>query len=417
MLAPATDRPLAIAYLVDSFPNVSETFIYRKFQYLIDHGHDVHVFCEHVHHVMPWPAQWQGRIHGVPGHDHSRRYLVRAAGDYVGGMLAGTTSRHLPRRVADAARRRGVRPRDVLPNLLRLLRRRWDLIHVHFLPAIEPYLGVGLVAGCPVIASVYGYDATINRHLPGGPERICAQVADVDALFYSSEFLRQAIADIIRGDVPEFVLHPETIPAFDRPRERRSWNAPIRLLTVGRLHWTKGYAHSLPAVRRLVDMGIDCVYRIVGEGSARDEIEYTIRALHLEDRVQLVGALPPDGVAQQMDWADLYLLPSIREDFGVVLVEAQAMGLPIVATRVGGVPEAVREGETAVLVPPHDPGALADAVRALVADPDRGPSFSRNGPAQARPFACDTAGSKLVQHYRTIIQCHQNWPAHCPPSA
>ena len=104
-----------------------------------------------------------------------------------------------------------------------------------------------------------------------------------------------------------------------------------------------------------------------------------------------------------MEWADILLLSSVKEEFGVVLIEAQASGLPIVATNVGGVPEAVRESATALLVPPREPRAMTAAIARLLDDKQLYRSLSEHGPRYAAQFDTQCIGTQLVAFYRRIL--------------
>jgi glycosyltransferase involved in cell wall biosynthesis len=151
---------------------------------------------------------------------------------------------------------------------------------------------------------------------------------------------------------------------------------------------------------------MNCTCRIIGEGPARTEIEYAIRELGLQDVVRLVGAASTKDVASAMDWADVLLAPSVKEEFGVAILEAQSAGVPVVASRVGGIPEASREGVTSLLVEPRKPEELAAAVQQLVHDPEVYRSFSQEGPRFAEEFAVSRIGAQLIGLYEATIR---NW--------
>jgi hypothetical protein len=141
------------------------------------------------------------------------------------------------------------------------------------------------------------------------------------------------------------------------------------VLTVGRLHWKKGHDYAIAATRALVDRGIDVEYRIVGEGDQLEPTRFAIEDLGLAGRVQLLGALPAQEVRELLAWADVFVHPSLTEAFGVAAIEAQAMGLPVVCSDAGGLPENVEHGVTGFVVPRRDGAAIAGRLAELVADP------------------------------------------------
>ncbi len=130
---------------------------------------------------------------------------------------------------------------------------------------------------------------------------------------------------------------------------------------VGALAQKKGHADLLDALPRLDGVHLD----VVGDGELREELEAHAARLGLGGSVRFHGELPKEEVARMMREADLYVLPSINETFGCVLIEAMASGLPSVATRVGGVPE-VLDADAGELVEPRDPAAFAAAIERVL---------------------------------------------------
>jgi glycosyltransferase involved in cell wall biosynthesis len=138
---------------------------------------------------------------------------------------------------------------------------------------------------------------------------------------------------------------------------------------------TLGFAGRLMAAKAL-DVALEALnlvpeasLLVAGDGPDRGAIERHRAALGLEDRVTLLGSRPREEVLGMLYAVDAALLSSRWENFPHLVVEALAVGTPVIATSVGGVPEVVRDGENGLLVPPNDPAALAEAIRRLVGDP------------------------------------------------
>jgi len=174
----------------------------------------------------------------------------------------------------------------------------------------------------------------------------------------------------------EHVLIPPAIDvAFFDPGDRAAARVvgtadrPLRILSVGRLEWKKGYEDALEAIRRLRDAGISVEYRIVGEGSYREAIAYARHEMGLEESVCFLGPLPPANIKREMLWADVFLHAAVSEGFCNAVIEAQAMKLPVVCTDADGLPENVSDGETGFVVPRRNPEALAHGLSRLSADP------------------------------------------------
>lgn len=144
--------------------------------------------------------------------------------------------------------------------------------------------------------------------------------------------------------------------------------APLRrLVTVANLRPEKGHDVLLGAATDVLDFFPDATLELVGDGSQRARLEAAAAALGIGNSIAFSGHC--DDVTARLDAADIFVLPSRSEAFPNALLEAMTAGLPIVASRVGGVLEVVRDGETGLLVPPDDPGALGAAIRRLIADP------------------------------------------------
>lgn len=144
--------------------------------------------------------------------------------------------------------------------------------------------------------------------------------------------------------------------------------AVIRILNVGRLVWQKGQLFLIEAAKRLKDRGVDFRLDIIGEGELREELEASILRYGLNQHIILHGALAHEEVFQKMQSADIFAFSSVSEGFGMVLLEAMASGLAIVASDINGVSEIIINGESGVLVPSKDTVALADAIERLCQD-------------------------------------------------
>jgi colanic acid/amylovoran biosynthesis glycosyltransferase len=153
-------------------------------------------------------------------------------------------------------------------------------------------------------------------------------------------------------------------------RNATSGDRPLRILTVGRLEREKGHGILLEALAALVSHGLDVELRVVGDGSQRRRLTERVAELEIDSRVAFVGKAGQDRIQEHYADADLFCLPSLGEGVPVVLMEAMAMGVPVIATRVGGVPELVEHGVSGLLAPPADPVALAEAIATLAEDPE-----------------------------------------------
>jgi N-acetyl-alpha-D-glucosaminyl L-malate synthase BshA len=135
---------------------------------------------------------------------------------------------------------------------------------------------------------------------------------------------------------------------------------------------------------------------LVGDGPDRDAAEREIAALGLQDRARFIGKV--ENVAEVLTWADLYLLPSNSESFGLSALEAMACGVPVIGTRVGGLPEVVEHGVSGHLSGVGDTEDMAAGAVALLADPARMEAARQASRARAAQFATD----KVVPRYEEV---------------
>jgi glycosyltransferase involved in cell wall biosynthesis len=167
-------------------------------------------------------------------------------------------------------------------------------------------------------------------------------------------------------------------------RDPRPLETPLRLAAVGRLVEKKGFQHLLPAAAELLDQGVKLELRIAGTGILAAELEDTIGQLGLQDNVRLLGPQTQDQIHELLDSADVFLAPCVvgadgnADGMPTVLLEAMATGVPCVSTSVTGIPEAIRNGSTGVLVRPGNPHALARAVHTLASPGTDRAAIARN---------------------------------------
>lgn len=257
-------------------------------------------------------------------------------------------------------------------------------------PAGFPALWLRRREGIPYGIILYGSDLQLLRHSirRSRRKRVAARalLREASVLVAVSRWTRGLCLEVL----DEIGLDPtasdvRTIPLGTDPLHFRPGIAtagvcaryglePGRwLLTVARLEVHKGIDTGLKVVAALGKECPDLRYAIVGSGSRRQELEAMARDLGVADRVRFLTGVPDDDLPALYNRAEIYLGLSrpaelFIEGFGIALTEASACGIPVVGGRAGGIPDAVREGETGVLVDSTDVHAVVDLVRSLLAD-------------------------------------------------
>lgn len=175
------------------------------------------------------------------------------------------------------------------------------------------------------------------------------------------------------------------------------------VIFVGRFRPEKGVEYLIKAME-IIRQG-DCSIKMVlaGEGPEEPHLKRLTAQLNLEDCVAFVGQIPNEKVPQYMAAADILVLPSLSEGFPVVILEAMASGLPIVTTRVTGLPEIIRDGENGLLVEPRNPPQIAEKVLLLFRDDALKEKISRNNKEEAKKYSWEAVVQKLEEIYRNYL--------------
>ncbi len=267
--------------------------------------------------------------------------------------------------------RRPIRPwRDLvgLIELTRLLRReRPDILHANSSKAGILGRVAAFFARVPIrIFTAHGWAFAAHSGLSSVlyrvADRLVRPLTTVTICVSESERAAGLAAKTCAPD--RTVVIPNAVDVGGAPRSKSHRRARPLILAVGRLKAPKDFSTFVRALSVLPPDSFEAL--IVGEGPERPRLEKEIITLGLADRVHLAGERRD--VPELLATADAFVLPSASEGLPVSVLEAMAAGLPVVASRVGGVPELVVHGKTGLLVDPGDPGKLGDALRRVAAD-------------------------------------------------
>ena len=268
---------------------------------------------------------------------------------------------------------------SVLGGLLRICKRRNPaIVQTH---GIKSHLLVSLLFGRNFrwIAFHHGYTsedlkARFYRQFDRWSLRRCDLVVTVCTEFanrLASRGVRQDRIFVVPNSVKTDVGHSDA-KLLEKTRQR--WKIPHDewvVLTVGRLSSEKGHRYLIDAVTRVMRKSPQLKFQVLiaGSGPADKNLKEQVNKNGLDQRVRLIGHC--SDIREMFSMADLFVLPSLSEGSPNVLLESMAARVPIVATSVGGVPELVNDGESAILVPPEDSESLAEAMTMLLSDRSR----------------------------------------------
>jgi glycosyltransferase involved in cell wall biosynthesis len=424
-----TEIAAPVAYILKRYPRLSETFILQEICAMERLGHELAIFSllppePPPHHAMVAdvkasvthiPAGLAAALPAVAAAHASAlaaaplryaRAVLHALRLAVASGRPLAVARHFQRAgyFATAARRRGVRH-----------------IHAHFANTpCEVAQMIGLMTGLPFSFTTHAKDLYLTA-----PERIAQRTAAarfvVTCTAHNVEYLRGVLP---RGQAAKVSLIYHGVD-FDRFRFRpppaiatRPHAVPT-ILSVGRLVPKKGLDDLIAACALLRARGIAFRCDIVGAGPLRDQLEADIADRGLGGTVHLLGSMTHARLIDHFAAADLFALASRVTDDGDrdgipnVVAEAMAIGVPVIASAVSGIPEVVAHEATGLLVPPRNPAALADAMARLLADPALAQRLAST--ARARLEACFDCWQTARQLSFLLAPARQ--PLRCDPVA
>jgi colanic acid/amylovoran biosynthesis glycosyltransferase len=409
---------MRIAIITSEFPKTSETFVIDHVASLIDLGHDVSVFAFKsnpgaCHHQAVGERNLASLVHLLdPFFSDTKTYRVlqrlkslvfeswreptvaiRSLDPRIGGRAAAKLSVYLASRAFHK-------------------QRNFDIVHCHF--------GWSGVAGARLkkIKALFGkliitfHGADVNAAWGIGTSRERKLMFDNSDWFTGNTAftLNQAIELGCPGDRCS-IWHMGVDTKLFSFRERRLADGePIRLLTVGRLIEKKGVEYVIRALPWVKSGGREIEYHIIGDGPLLGELQQLARDLGVGARVIFHGERSSQIVRQYYDRCHIFVLASVRASNGdregqpVVLIEAQACGLPVISTNHAGIPEAVLDCESAYLVPERDVKALADRLNYLANNSQQWGKMGRAGRQFVeRDYALEHCTNAITSLYEKLL--------------
>ncbi|MFQ5700995.1 MAG: glycosyltransferase [Acidobacteriota bacterium] len=369
---------MRIAYVVSLFPKLSETFILREMLALKRRGHQVTVFSlkntpeELVHPEAQAFAADTVRVGFGPGIILAMARVVLRRPSALAEIVARIVMAHRRRPILLIKNLALVPAATCFAQRIRSL--RIEHIHAHWAtyPAMVAWI-VSRLTGIPYSVTGHAHDLFLPNPM------LVRKVKDAKFFATISEFNRallyQACGPDAMGKV-RLIRCGLPLEEFSFVQHRSAPSGALpRVLSVGRLVEYKGFDILIRACARLRECGrrVRCV--IVGDGPERARLHRLVAELHLEEEVNLRGSRTQAEVREMMGASDLFVLACIRGADGqqdgipIVLMEAMALGVPVVSTKLSGIPELVKDGETGLLAAPGDADHLASAMQRILDDP------------------------------------------------
>ncbi|MEK4951045.1 glycosyltransferase [Bacillus sp. FSL W8-1127] len=365
-----------ILFIVGEFPKLSETFILNQITGLIDYGHDVTILAQKPKHI--------GTVHeDVVKYGLMEKTIYYEYSDKKGERIA----RFLkllpsnPWKVIQSVNvmKYGKEVLSMRPlfayHSLRRLSGDYDIIHCHFGP--NGILGavlrdLGVIKG-KVFTTFHGYDMTayIDHR---GKEAYRYLFEKGDGFLPISVFWKNRLISL-GCDERKIIVHPMGID-IERFRfiQASSDDPVIKILSIARLVEKKGLIYAIESVSRLINEGVQIEYNIIGNGPLENQLKERISQLGMESHIKLLGPKTQQETIRHLQESHMFLLPSVTSSDGdmegipVVLMEAMAMGKPVISTYHSGIPELITDGKDGLLVPERDSETLYQKLKSMIQD-------------------------------------------------
>jgi colanic acid/amylovoran biosynthesis glycosyltransferase len=392
------------AYLFERFPSFGQTFCYREVAELYRQGITPPIFSIRNPKDEPpqdWDTRTVERVHYLPEEKELLDYVGRAS-------KKGRLTSEIIAALDQWGRRTDfLRLYQAVYVGLRLQDLGIDHVHAHF-AGMAARTAFWIAKFFPITFSftAHANDIFAPRKFEIGLDKLVelARVI-ITETDYSEKFLRERFSE--RADRIHRVYNGLNLAEF---RRANLSSDPPLIIAIGRLIAKKGFANLIRASASLVKRGKSFQCEIFGEGPLENQLRGQIEESGLKELVQLPGAKPQHELRERLAAANAFVLPSVPEAEGgmdnlpTVIMEAMATGLPVVSTRIGGIPEMVIDNETGFLVRPDDPMALADAIEKVINDRSLGQKLGHAGHGRAQElFSIE----KNVRNLCVVLDAHR----------
>lgn len=298
-----------------------------------------------------------------------------------------------------------VRVRSMISDIVRIVvffkKNRINVVHTHmFWPSLFGVIAARIAGIKVVVTTEHGLNPWKRSWHRVVERRVLTPIARRRICVSEDIFLNRVQKD--RIDINKLCVVPNGTPV-GKQEARMPVSGRARLLAVGRLIPAKNYPCLIEAASILNSLGVDFELNIVGEGECKTQLLSMITEYSLENRVVLRGR-----ISEMATWfrsADIFVMSSLREGQPVALLEAMAAALPIVATRVGGIPETVEHMKEAILVESNSPGLLAEAIKEIMDAPELYKRLSDNCYQRvSENFSIEAVSRRIEFIYRDCLE-------------
>ena len=395
-----SNKKQRIGLVLSMVPAYSETFFRNKVRVLENAGFKVILFAgggkdaagDFRHLRIGYDSQTSALRKILPAILAVIRLVISAPGTYRLYRLNRTDGFSLRKNLLS------------LLNAAHIVGYKLDWLHFGFASNGILLENLALVTGAKMAVSIRGFDIGIYPLKQPGCYRLLWQ--RIDKLHYISDDLyRLALADGLSSEKAAMKIEPAVDASIpDRlPKPRRIMTGKPKFLTIGRLHWKKGYPLMLHALSKLRSEGVDFTYQIIGAGDDLEQIVYLTRILGLEKQVVLTGRKSHQETLALLNECDIYLQFSIQEGFCNAVLEAQLLGRLCIVSNAEGLSENVLHEKTGWVVSRNEPLLLKDRILEVLNMPEVERESIRDAASRRirEQFSLEAQQRKFIGFYRS----------------
>lgn len=408
---------MKIAFVVNEFPCLSQTFILNQITGLIDRGHGVDIYATKSDvtskiHMDVEKYNLLDKVFYFPEVPKNKFYRL------IKGFILLTRHYRQPKFLLNLIfQRRGygiqlLSLRWIYSTVPFLCRQKYDIVHCHFgMNGLKGMIFQDIGNFSPkLITTFHGYD--VNRETYTDQNIYKPLCYEGDLYTVNTTFTKNKAVKL--GFPEKRIIKLPVGLDLSKYRFQEKKLLPgdtTRIVTVARLVEKKGLEYSIQSVAKVIKSYPNIQYQIIGDGELRSELESLIASLNLKDKIKLCGWMNENEVRQQYEDAHIFILSSVTasngdmEGQGLVLQEAQAMGLPVLSTLHNGIPDGVLDGKSGFLVPEKDVDALAEKLQYLVEHPETWAEMGKAGRDYVEQhYDIEKLNNRLVDIYQKLLE-------------
>lgn len=398
---------MKVLYVLDSFPKLSETFILNEIVELIRNGIDVKVLA------------MRNPLENIINEDFSSNKLFERTRYFC---LPAPLKLEFRRGISPSFyyhMLKAFKKYHTVTNFKQMVRlsyylpyyRDTDLVHAHFAyKAAVTGMQIANLLGKPFTFTAHAYEIFSRPDYSKG--RLKTLTDNAERIITPSVFNKNYIIKETGCAEEKIEIVRATIRAekFSNKSPGNGARGEIKIIAIGRLVEKKGFEYLIRAMRSVVKENSSVFLNIIGDGNQKKELMELSENMNLSRCVNFLGSRSNEECVQELSSSDIAVLPCVVAKNGdldvcpLTLQEAMAMGIPVVSTTVGSIPELITDGEEGLLVPERDESALAKAITKLIDNPILGQEMGKKGREKIlREFNITTQAEKLLRTWENVI--------------